>query len=1237
MASPSQPPDPNPQPSPAEMLHGAQHFEEATSFGVRDGLIEYLNRDLLGPWDGDTETFRNETPRGRYLVGQLGPKTLRGEAPTDDDDPANDPDEQDDGDSGTAGTEDAELPDRTPPVDAGRLWASSMGLSFKVSRETDSVHVTADWGQYEKVTVEDEDGKGRRTWQRTPVRYEREIPLEPGTRRLALTGSSPDEACVLLHIETRHRDDCAVVDVSLVNGRREPRHNADEAWLFQPRLTIRARDGAAPIFLPLDDPLADQVPDAATEDAEEMHLRLLYRNRLQYVMGRNVAARAETVENGRRAHRLVTEWVPVTDVPGTSAPSPEESEHLAGLELSMAALAEADTAALKTGLAPLADGYAAWLDEQADRLDALPAQLRPHAEEALLKARKIAKRIAAGVHLLTDDGLELHHDSLRAFRFAQKAMLDQRIHTQVAARRAATGEDFPTALAAIEAKGARAASWRPFQLAFLLLNLAGLADPGHKERQATRQGLVDLLFFPTGGGKTEAYLGLAAFTLAMRRLQGVTGSGEDARDAAAGVAVFMRYTLRLLTSQQFQRASSLVCAAELQRRSEPAVYGEEPFRIGLWVGMKVTPNTFQEAADDIAEMKDTGRTTGSRVLQLQACPWCGEPFDPNTIEVDLVRQRVLVYCSRNNGSADRCPFSRRDSPGEGVPVVSVDEEIYRLLPAFMIATVDKLAQLPWKGEAGMLFGLVDSRCPRHGYRHPDLDGKVDCGGRHNAAGSHPAVTSEPVVRPRPWDLIIQDELHLISGALGTSVALFESAVDYLLQWPLPDGRTAGPKIVASTATTKRSASQVRGIYNRDVALFPPPVLDIEDTFFSRQDPVSEETPGRRYLGLCAHGVRLKQAEIRLWDTLLIAGQAQFDRYGAPADPYMTPVGYFNATRELAGMRRYLDDDVSIRIHRSRDGFPQRLIGSETLKVTELTSRIASKDIAATLADLEVGFDPECDTSVRKRGWRSERMEARRQRRETDPRAVELSEREPRTGAVLATSMLQVGVDVSRFGLMVVTGQPKNTAEYIQASSRVGRDAARPGLVVTLYNWTRPRDLDHFEDFFHYHAGFYRQVEALSVTPFTRRSLDRGATGTLVAAIRQSSRDASPNPAAAAFDRTSPEVRLAVDLLAERAEDVTGAAGSYLRERAEFLFNAWEEERSRGGLVYRAGQGQTNRNGLLEPADGSEWGPRTVANSMRETEGEAKLVFPRPAELLAPPTGLPQWTYPQAAGQSKDGD
>jgi len=588
-------------------------------------------------------------------------------------------------------------------------------------------------------------------------------------------------------------------------------------------------------------------------------------------------------------------------------------------------------------------------------------------------------------------------------------------------------------------------------------------------------------------------------------------------------------------------------------------------------------------------------------------------------------------------------------PGEGLPIHTVDEEMYRLLPSLVIATVDKLAQLPWHGYAGMLFGRVSTWCPRHGYRHDDMDERTGCTSRHNQSkGGLKPATAVPVTRLRPPDLIIQDELHLISGALGTTVGLFEAAVDELCGWPYAAGKQArvGPKIIASTATTKRAAAQVQALFARDLNVFPPPVIDIDDAFFSRQVEVTADTPGRRYLGICAHGVRLKSAEIRLAEILLLASQTLFDKYGDKADPYQTVVGYFNATRELAGMRRYLDDDVTTRVR--RHGKPRHMAdrivtGTGMLAIEELTSRISSADISAVLKRLEVPFDSDLDTSGRRRAIAAEFAAARKGNLAPHPLADRLYER-ARNGrtpvdVVLATSMLQVGVDVSRFGLMVVTGQPKNTAEYIQASSRVGRDAARPGLVVTLYNWSRPRDLAHYEDFAHYHATFYRQVEALSVTPYTRRSLDRGTAATFVAAVRNVIGPYSHDADAQDVDLEGEIVKDVTDRLLSRAERAAGHRGrQYLAERTRALRDRWVV--SQGGttrLGYRKRTGKEPLLGLLAEPGNGPWTELTVPMSMRETENEVNLLVPGRG-LFDPVLTAPPWSFaPADADTDADGE
>ncbi|MEU3189066.1 DISARM system helicase DrmA [Streptomyces sp. NPDC006992] len=1247
-------------PAPATVPHPLdevpQTFRAADSHDVRDGLVSYIRRDLLGPWDGENETLTSGSsgPRDRYLVGMLGPQphavtgteVARAAAQSADGDSG---DEQEGEDTG--------LQERLTPQAAGHIWASSMGLSCSVPASVGTLSATVRWGRYTHSEVATDRGTTRRAWTREAVTRPVDIDVTGAQdRTVPLDGDG-----VVLDVRVRNHpgsagaEDLRIVELTLVNRQEDSREARDAHWLFQTSIEVTAfPDDQAAVFLPVDDPLDPANGGKAAEDAEDRRLRLLYRDSLSHAKGRNVAVHADVRTGERNGYRLSTSWLPEYDVRATTAPTVEEQELLRGLELGMDELAELAVPArrneLSAALAPLADGYGTWLERQRHSARSLPDDLRESAETAIGQALEVCDRITLGIDRLVADDV-----ALEAFRFANRAMALQRRNTAISTLRAGREDDrasYREARDAVYGRGKGGASWRPFQLAFVLLNLDSLSRPGHPHRGTGREALVDLLFFPTGGGKTEAYLGLAAYTFALRRLQGTVGQGGpagEARSGEAGVGVLMRYTLRLLTAQQFQRAAALVSACEVLRREEfsrDTRWGSTPFRIGLWVGTSVSPNWFDEAKEQIADARESASDKHARVLQVLTCPWCGSGLTArNHMEYDEATRRVLLYCPRGEGE-DRCPFSRRSAPGEGIPVLTVDEEIYRLAPSLLIATVDKFAQLPWNGYAGLLFGRVTQLCPRHGYRHDDLDAKTGCGTRHNAKGTLPAVTSQPVTRLRPPDLIIQDELHLISGALGTTVGLFESAVDQLCTWQITDAQgqryETGPKIVASTATTKRAADQVRGVFGRRVAIFPPQVLDVGDTFFSRQVELSRENPGRRYLGVCAHGTRLKAAEIRVAEILLLAGQQLFDDHGAPADPYMTLVGYFNATRELAGMRRYMDDDITTRVRsngsrRGEDTLADRIVSrAGMLSVQELTSRISSADIGAALKRLETEFDPERDTSKRRRAFLDEYARAKQDKRE--PRAAMTPLARQAVDVVLATSMLQVGVDVSRFGLMLVVGQPKNTAEYIQASSRVGRDAKRPGLVVTLYNWSRPRDLAHFEDFEHYHATFYRQVEALSVTPFTRRALDRGVAATYVAALRQAAYDTSRNLDAHDVDLDGPLARDVERRLLERAERVDGdRAHDYLSERLDRLKDEWRRKRDENSasLGYRKEKHKTTVvNGLLRRADGSRWTELTVGMSMRETENEINMLLPGGGAFLEDSSGGgPDWIFAPPGGDA----
>jgi hypothetical protein len=1210
--------------SPARREYELTHRPEGDwdSWTVRENLADILDRELLGPAHGDEEEL-DAKPDGLYLVGRIAPAKLIGKgviSSADAEDADDEVIEPDDGeDRGvpvpTAGEDPASADDdgvEDAPPRKGLMIPASMGLRFQVPLDQEHVTIRASWGSYAAKSTGELTASGRekRTYLRTPHNHSKTVAigsLEPGA-----THDVPLEHDVLLRIDVMDSGSRRIVEVALCNDRETPRRIPTDAWMYQTQLHVEA--GGEAVFLPVADVLEESEVDTHPEIAR---LQLQYRDRLEFAIGRTCSVDWTAQPGARRATQVRTRWLPVSDTPQTRA------QEIAGALLDMERLAVAGTDELRAGLSPIIDGYDTWLAERRKEAETLPAHLRDVAVDVVDDATMVATQLRDGLDYLLDPE---HEEARLCFRFMNRVMADQRIQSQVADLRSKEPAlDLAAARDTVVARGPRAHSWRTFQLAFVLMQVQALADPTITRRSG-ETAKAELLFFPTGGGKTEAYLGLAAFTFAVRRRQGVIDTPDGKIDGGDGIAVLMRYTLRLLTAQQFQRATALVCAAEVERRKDPGTWGSTPFRIGLWVGTAVSPKRYSEAEEQLKKANEHNSKYGLTVLQLQRCPWCGTAIEgAKQIRGDKTTRRIYVYCGDEFGD---CPFAEGSGDGEGLPVLTVDEEIYRLTPAFVIATVDKFARLAREGEAAALFGYVSRKCDRHGYVHEDYDGcDVKLGGQHPKSGDHPSARVRKVGRLRPPDLIIQDELHLITGALGTAVGAFEMAIDVLTTWRDAEGRDVRPLVVASTATVRNAGDQIRGLYGRGVTMFPPQVLNVEDTYFSQEVPVSPENPGRRYIGVSTTGVRLTTAEIAVASNLLSAGQLLMDEAGDAADPYMTLVGYFNATRELAGMARYIQDDVQTAIRKRRAGkyFPLRFGTSYgSLNLAELTSRVASTEITSTLDQMGVQFSADVDTTQAQREQAAKyKAGEKTERRDTNPLDV-----------VLATSMLQVGVDVTRLGLMLMVGQPKNTAEYIQASSRVGRDADRPGLVVTLGNWARPRDLAHFEQFRYYHETFYSQVEPLSVTPYSLTSLERSLDGVLVSAARvmDAARESglSPEKSPGRIDDALPRLEALIDRLVARAKVAGGEdAGVIVQERLHNRLGQWASRRKfvaqkQHELVYEKVRDETKQSALLRSpentraaADGLDSVPFTVANSMREVQPEINLlVTPDKKKLMA---------------------
>ncbi len=1173
---------------------------------LRSRLLELVTNDLLGPAGGENEEVAERNVRDRYLVGVLAPQKRKKADPNEqkrgtpnDDDESDEevpaiPDELAEGgdDSPDDGTTDKDV------SLTQTFLPSSIGLTFCVGKAATKINVEANWGQYLREVKEDQinpkTGKPVRVWRRFPRGGKVELNLREGNiPPKPLDSESPD---VEIRGRIRKRDHGFVVTLFLVNGQEEGTPK-DASYVFQPLLKVTAPGGGAIFEKKQLEKVWSGVSDPAIRDEEE-RMDMLYRRQVEFAVGHGVSVHATpSPDTPDRAISVETRIVPVSEVWKSTPPrESDESLHpvfgkLKGLTLDMKDLSRLEAAGFKKKLAPLVTVYRAWIEAEtakiAESTEGL-SKFKNTAEASLADAKSTLRRIEEGLALIEKD-----EKAAEAFRFMNEAMWLQRTHSLYSEERR-RGKD-PNFDRDVDVPQNR--TWYPFQLAFILLNLPGITKLDHRDRSEAQDAVADLLFFPTGGGKTEAYLGLAAYTMGIRRLHGTIAG----RDGEHGVAVLMRYTLRLLTIQQFQRATALICACESIRRSAlekgDVKWGKNPFRIGLWVGQKTTPNYTDDAEEAVKQLKGSeagwaGSGAGSP-YQLTACPWCGSRIDPGKhLEVKPFAGssgRTLTYCGDVMG---QCRFSRRGAPGEGLPILVVDEEIYRLLPSMLIATVDKFAQMPWKGPVQMLFGQVDGKCERHGFRSPEVE---DAGSHPKTKDGLPSAKTVPQNPLRPPDLIIQDELHLISGPLGTLVGLYETAIDRLCTWEV-NGKRVRPKVVASTATIQRAGDQVGKLFLRRVAVFPPQGLDIRNNFFSLQREPSEEFPGRLYIGICAPGRRLKAALIRVYVAFLCAAQTLYEKHEERVDPWMTLVGYFNSMRELGGMRRLVDDDVAARAKKmDRRGLAKRQITPQDL--AELTSRMRSDDIPRILDQLEAVFDP--------------KIEAKR--KELIAKGDFKSAPKKPLDVLLATNMISVGVDVPRLGLMVVCGQPKATAEYIQATSRVGRK--KPGIVCTVYNWGRPRDLSHYETFEHYHSTFYKHVEALSVTPFSTGAIRRGLAGVLVSLVRLKGTEFNPNNAAGKLQSTDGAIEDAIETIAKRAELVyRKEAGDACRAELHHKMDLWraQAQNKSGGriLTYDTGRGSDKGVSvpLLSRPSLERWEEFTCLNSLREVEPTVKLIL-----------------------------
>ena len=926
---------------------------------IRRLFLDRAKEDLVGPKFGQEEII-DEWPIKRYQQGILWPSDVF----TEDNDLDQEDSVEENDSEGTTQDKGTDLLRQKKPALAGLSfhYAFNSKIDCKVS-------FFLEFATYKLLRPEDEEfpkQQGETSedeiikthWKRVPLKSEGVIDVTQEKTSIDLNYEhSPYTKLKLLvnsqKIKSEHHQKYAVT-IRVINLNKfkdnedeedkiEYNDNMSLRSIYQFQLKVNSKDKG--FFC--------KRPIKVNADDEDTKLsELIYRNTPEFATGHVCSVSWDQTKDV--PEELSTEWMPTFEVSATSADGSEiiiKSIHkaISKNQISAEDLYQKDNDKVFMALEGLISGYGEWIKHQEKNLNDLDDIYQEQAKKNISFCQSALGRMKEGLNFL-----KTNTNSLHAFKLANEAMQMQFSWKQTP-----------------ESKDKLILNWRPFQLGFFLITLCSVSDRDHEDRDT-----FDLLWFPTGGGKTEAYLLSVAYLLFYLRL-------SKPKSDFHHVNVFMRYTLRALTEQQFVRASSMIMACNVLRKNNET-FGSTPFSVGMWVGNDAIANKY---ADALKSLRDPHSINSPK--KISSCPCCKDDLQ---YKDDYHRKSVLPHCVN-----EKCALY-----GE-LSILTVDEHIYKEPPSLLIGTVDKFAQLVFKTETKSLFN-----------------------------------------KDFPPELILQDELHLITGPLGTLVGILELAIDELCKLS-----EKSVKIIGSTATIRRASSQVRRVFARQAFQFPPPAIDSDDSGFAVADT---SRPGRLYVGLTSVGSSEKT--IREYLTASLMQSTMDDRIDdEKKDFYSTLVSYFGSLRILGGAlvgiqeatSRWITALATQRNEKSRDRSPPK----------ELTSRVASTELNNLLtSELLAKFD--------------------------ERRHVE---------TVLATNMISVGVDVPRLNLMSINGQPKSMTEYIQASSRVGRDKI-PGLVFTLYNHARIRDKSFYESFQTWHSSLYRAVEAITVTPFAPRALEK---------------------------------------------------------------------------------------------------------------------------------------------------
>ncbi len=1059
----------------------------------RSRLIEWLRKQLIGP-ASEQNTLRGISPLDRYPTGLLFPI---GEERID---PASGTDDEND-ETGDRGDKSINA---EPAVRSRRyIPPSSVGFSFFICGEVIQFEVICISTQYKSA------GKRSTEYERTETGGdEKSLPFTIGKSQIREQFShrekvfgEDEKGKPRAGIDILCRpllEDGWIVTVSLFNQQelkaesdlKSYKRERNEKSLFEVKLGCYLEAGEVGTYPRVDRSLLTK---------EEQELELQYKEKHIYAVGHGAAVDWEVADG--KVTKIYSNFLPAVEVPQVTANVADDGNSV----LNLAHLAACDVErGIWVELALFIDNYSTWVSAQNHKLAGIEPDEQTTAARITKRMKTAVQRMVRGVSLLCSDPL-----AATAFKLTNQAMLDQMRQSDRVDNKLKEEQEY---------------NWRPFQLAFLLTTIESTIREDDDFRDT-----VDLIWFPTGGGKTEAYLGLITFLIVWRRLKFPASGG--------GTSVLMRYTLRLLTAQQYLRATRIICALELIRNNNTKL-GNEPITVGMWVGAATSPNTFSDAKKFVRQAGD-GRTDAYKKLVLDKCPWCDKPF--KAPESYIAREVVFHFRCTNT----ECDFGALDEIQ--LPCNVVDEALYDEPPTLLLATVDKFARLAWDERTNAFFGKESNRPP---------------------------------------ELVIQDELHLIAGALGSVAGIYEAALDTVLIQ-----RKVYPKYIASTATIRMAKQQVERLYGRKLAVFPPPGISCDDSYFARTVPLATRA-GRLYVGYLAPMLNRQDCMAPLAAALHIAPEAVFHESEEDRDDLLeawwTQVVYHGSLKGVGNSHNAFNIGVRNIIRRLTKELCDARKGSEcgdlevkksirrpTPRIAQLTSISSAEENARTFSRLEL------------------------------PR-----EQAGYLDVALATNMVSVGLDVARLALMTINGQPLTTAEYIQASSRVGRSDV-PGLVFTNYYRDQARSLSHYENFRPYHDSFYRFVEPTSITPYTYQARTRALHAALVIAMRHSGKYLLNNNQVGKFNPTDDYVQKVIESLKQRCAKADPERARNTTIHIDRLVEQWHVEvthcqASRIQLNYQAPDNDKAANRLLYNHDDRIKGRWPTLQSMRNVEHTALL-------------------------------